>query len=177
MQNCVTNSFTPLSLLECRWKELNQHCMPCALNKPRGSPLMLLLSAKTTSAIFAHSPVLLTGNVLNSFPDCWPSEVRHAFIVTESKWIPRKFNCCRGWRLLFFQFTVESKGCKWASTFTVSITPWFRVGMQINQSSRYGRILIPCNWRGAKAWDHSSNTFVVSFWMRVPLSIGWDSWG
>ncbi len=50
--------------------------------------------AKTTFAMYAHSPVLLTVNVLNVFPDCWPSEVRHSFIVTESKWIPRKFTFC-----------------------------------------------------------------------------------
>ncbi len=87
------------------------------------------------------------------------------------KWILRKFTCCRGWRLLFFQFTVEPRDWIWASTFSVSITPWFRVGMQINQSSRYRRICIPCNWRGAKAWDHSSNTLGESFWMRGPLSI------
>ncbi len=93
------------------------------------------------------------------------------------KWILRKFTCCRGWRLLFFQFTVEPRDWIWASTFSVSITPWFRVGMQINQSSRYRRIWIPCNWRGAKAWDHSSNTLGESFWMRGPLSIVWDSWG
>lgn len=92
MQNCVTNSFSPLSFLdgdEINWTNTVCHMLSTG---PEGSPLMLLLlSAKTTSLICAHSPVFLTGNVLTLFPDCWPSEVRRVFIVTESKWILIKF--------------------------------------------------------------------------------------
>lgn len=98
MQNCVTNSFTPLSFLD--GDEMNnQHCMSHALNRPRSITTDAAAISKTTSVICAHSPVFLTGNVLMLSPDCWPSEGRCAFIVTESKWIPRKFTCCRGWRL------------------------------------------------------------------------------
>ncbi len=72
MQNCVTNRFTPSSLLEGDERNKTNTVCHSLSTGPEGSPLMLLLSAKTTSENCVHSPVLLTGNVLNDFPDCWP---------------------------------------------------------------------------------------------------------
>ncbi len=83
MQNCVTNSFTPLSFLD--GDEMNnQHCMSHALNRPRRITTDAVAISQTTSVICAHSPVFLMVNVLLLSPDCWPSEGRCAFTVTES---------------------------------------------------------------------------------------------
>ncbi len=99
--SCRTVS--PTALLLCLFLDgdemNNQHCMSHALNRPRRITTDAVAISQTTSVICAHSPVFLTGNVLMLSPDCWPSEGICAFIVTESKWIPRKFTCCRGWRL------------------------------------------------------------------------------
>ncbi len=108
MQNCVTNSFTPLSFLMEMKLITNTVCHTLS-NRHRRITTDAAAISQTTSVICAHSPVS-DWKCLNAFPDCWPSEGRCAFIVTESKWILRKFTFCRGWRLAVLPVYSETKG-------------------------------------------------------------------